>query len=584
VSQENSKIRFLDSVRLYEKSGGDVTGKKLLYLKALYESSRELSSLDDRNKIIEAFLLMSMGPLGASSGFVFYCDLNTGESVFFGRGLDDPDNLLESHARKFITAEITDKSKQASEHSPQIIFQDQIPEDSLLSTCMNCLVQWRSRDGAVGLLGFGKRIMAGNYECEDVEFILNLTNCLVNAVNHAHLQRAVKDMGARLKRKKTMLEETISYAGMVRKDLDRRVYNLQSLYDASRELSGLLDIPKMMDAFLLMLMGAFSLDQGFIVFYDYQDKKHLLSARGVNSSELKNLTRDTAAKTLVRLSAGHGNRSPLPMHAAIQPQKTLADPILGVKCETGVFFALTECCTGFIGLGKKIDETQYSQDDRDLLSAHVNNFLVFLKNAKNFSTIQSLNQDLGRRNLELETTLNQVDQYKNEISFLTKAKDQVSSVIFKRMDKMRKVSALDIALILVLGICIGLLFNYTNPHGVDIVPDAWTREPVALMDAQRAKLRYDSGAAVFIDARPAQFYELGHVKNAVNMPPALFDFLYPMHFMQTPLDRQIIVYGRNISKRYDEDVAYLLESQGHSNVVIMKGGLKTWRENDYPVE
>jgi 3-mercaptopyruvate sulfurtransferase SseA len=41
---------------------------------------------------------------------------------------------------------------------------------------------------------------------------------------------------------------------------------------------------------------------------------------------------------------------------------------------------------------------------------------------------------------------------------------------------------------------------------------------------------------------------------------------------------EIIVYGRTISKRHDEEVASNLVARGHKNVKILKGGLDAWRK------
>jgi rhodanese-related sulfurtransferase len=57
-----------------------------------------------------------------------------------------------------------------------------------------------------------------------------------------------------------------------------------------------------------------------------------------------------------------------------------------------------------------------------------------------------------------------------------------------------------------------------------------------------------------------------------------------MSIGQTDKSKEIIVYGRTISKRHDEEVASNLVARGHKNVKILKGGLDAWKKKHYPVE
>ena len=47
---------------------------------------------------------------------------------------------------------------------------------------------------------------------------------------------------------------------------------------------------------------------------------------------------------------------------------------------------------------------------------------------------------------------------------------------------------------------------------------------------------------------------------------------------------EIIVYGRSISRHYDEEVANKLSIRSHKNVKILKGGLSAWKKSGCPVE
>ena len=60
--------------------------------------------------------------------------------------------------------------------------------------------------------------------------------------------------------------------------------------------------------------------------------------------------------------------------------------------------------------------------------------------------------------------------------------------------------------------------------------------------------------------------------------------MYDLNLGQVDKTKGIIVYGRTISKLYDEEVAKKLVARGHRDVKIMTEGLNAWKKNGYPVE
>ena len=114
-----------------------------------------------------------------------------------------------------------------------------------------------------------------------------------------------------------------------------------------------------------------------------------------------------------------------------------------------------------------------------------------------------------------------------------------------------------------------MIFNLSNPNGISLVPQSWSDEPVAKVDLSSAMAKHAKGEALFVDARPANFYEQEHIKGAVNIPLPLFDIVYLMELGEEERSKEIIVYGRNISSLYDEHVARKLRLRGHENVLVV---------------
>jgi rhodanese-related sulfurtransferase len=220
----------------------------------------------------------------------------------------------------------------------------------------------------------------------------------------------------------------------------------------------------------------------------------------------------------------------------------------------------------------------------ELLLTQTSNFLVFLKNVRSFETIQALNQDLEQRNRELQQTIDELTASRRKIEMLERAGAHIKAVLQRETERLQRVTALDLVLILAAGLLLGLLFNLSNPHGTAVIPSAWKRPAAVRIAPAPVRRMLETGQAVLVDARPAEFYRQRHIQGALNVPPSLFDFIYAMRFADLDLEKPVVVYGRNISSHYDEEVAFKLSSRGHQRIRILEGGLEAWEELGLPVQ
>ncbi len=142
---------------------------------------------------------------------------------------------------------------------------------------------------------------------------------------------------------------------------------------------------------------------------------------------------------------------------------------------------------------------------------------------------------------------------------------------------------IDLAIIIGLSLLCGLAFNHSNPKGIPLIPQRYSLEGVSFIDSSVVFEQQKKGEILMIDAMPAIFYEQEHIVGAVNLPLAIFDFMYDMKLGKTDKAKEIVVYGRTISRHYDEEVAAKLVARGFKNVKILNGGLSAWKKNHYPV-
>ena len=169
-------------------------------------------------------------------------------------------------------------------------------------------------------------------------------------------------------------------------ELDRQIFHLQTLYDVSRELLGVVEIEAVLKRFLLMTLGNFGVIEGFILTYDTHSKDEpRLVAVGISDKERLPL----AAGAVRYLSSEcHGN--------TILPAEMIQDlEFLPPDTACVLVFTVDEGCCGIIGLGAKIVAEPYREEDKDLLETLVNNLVVSLKNARASEALQEAYQEVS---------------------------------------------------------------------------------------------------------------------------------------------------------------------------------------------
>lgn len=151
-----------------------------------------------------------------------------------------------------------------------------------------------------------------------------------------------------------------------------------------------------------------------------------------------------------------------------------------------------------------------------------------------------------------------------------------------RQSEAPKFSWLDCLFIVFISIFCGIIFNFSSQNRINLIPEFWHDEKILRVTPQTALAKHWEDS-LFVDARPNLFFKRGHIKGAVNMPSALFDMMYTIELGGLNKNKRIIVYGRTISSRYDEQVARKFVVRGHDNIMILRGGLSAWKKKGYPV-
>ena len=198
-----------------------------------------------------------------------------------------------------------------------------------------------------------------------------------------------------LQREIEQLRSALAKAENIQTELDRRVFSLKTLYDVSKDIFSSVETETILRNFLLMTMGNFGVMGGFVLTGDGESKEigHFVHV-GLKEEEVEFLQ-----KSGMQLLLDKKIQGPAVNHEDL--------PVKGIGCVLP--FTLQPDGIGLLGLGNKLVDEPYSDDDLELLATLVNNLIVSLKNAKSFEEIKRLNEHLREKNVELEKALRKVE-------------------------------------------------------------------------------------------------------------------------------------------------------------------------------
>ncbi len=99
-----------------------------------------------------------------------------------------------------------------------------------------------------------------------------------------------------------------------------------------------------------------------------------------------------------------------------------------------------------------------------------------------------------------------------------------------------------------------------------------------------AKEIYDSGKAIFVDARAQEIFYEGHIKEAISLPISQFYEFIDGFITEVPTSALIVVYcsGRECEEAHD--LAQCLLDEGYSDIAVFIDGYDGWEEKGYPID
>ncbi len=105
-----------------------------------------------------------------------------------------------------------------------------------------------------------------------------------------------------------------------------------------------------------------------------------------------------------------------------------------------------------------------------------------------------------------------------------------------------------------------------------------------IISLNEAEDLYFSHSALFLDARPKEFYEMGHIAGAKNLPYEEFNKLFPLVMKGVDRNTTIVTYCDGEHCQLSKHLALALMEKGYMNVYVLENGWTVWKEANLPVE
>lgn len=155
---------------------------------------------------------------------------------------------------------------------------------------------------------------------------------------------------------------------------------------------------------------------------------------------------------------------------------------------------------------------------------------------------------------------------------------------------MRRAMGQGLALLLV-SAALALGVNALRPDPLPLVGDFTPRASQApapgqgpLVGLDEARTLHAAGRAVFVDARSAGDYRLGHIKGALNRPLDDFSGRSAQALAAVPKDAAVITYCDGERCELSHELAENLKMEGWKNVRVLVNGWTLWTRAGLPSE
>ena len=96
------------------------------------------------------------------------------------------------------------------------------------------------------------------------------------------------------------------------------------------------------------------------------------------------------------------------------------------------------------------------------------------------------------------------------------------------------------------------------------------------VSVEEAAELFNDGLALFVDAREAKEFKIGHIPGAINLPAEEFQQYYQDYAEWLPVDVPLVVYCQGDPCDESRTVLTYLKNFGHEDLILFPGGWLEW--------
>ena len=149
-----------------------------------------------------------------------------------------------------------------------------------------------------------------------------------------------------------------------------------------------------------------------------------------------------------------------------------------------------------------------------------------------------------------------------------------------------------IIVITMISIVFSLILNVIRPNGIPLLAkelavaeeieyDSAIEPRILAITLDQALELYQKGT-IFVDAREPEYYQEGHIRGALNFPFFL-ELVFKLDSLQGK-NAPLVLYCSGDECGSSEDLAYELQDEGFSNLLVFRGGWTAWDCNGHPTK
>ena len=139
---------------------------------------------------------------------------------------------------------------------------------------------------------------------------------------------------------------------------------------------------------------------------------------------------------------------------------------------------------------------------------------------------------------------------------------------------------------------LSLTLNVFRPGGIPLLAkelavaeeieyDSAIEPRILAITLDQALELYQKGT-IFVDAREPEYYQEGHIRGALNFPFFL-ELVFKLDSLQGK-NAPLVLYCSGDECGSSEDLAYELQDEGFSNLLVFRGGWTAWDSNGHPTK